>query len=309
MKNAAQYEKKIKKLLSGARKAPVDRAGECDVLTVLVRSVLEADATAAQAARAFGTLQKEFVDFNELRVSQPREIGEYLGKNYPFARRKAESLTRVLNGIFYRNNDLCTEYMAAMPKRELRRHLLELGLGVYEAACVVLMCFGGHAVPVDRDLTECLEMNGLVAPGSELLDVQGFLERVIAQKDALTAHAFFRKYVDRHAKALARKRRAEAEAAARAARKVEAEKKAKAAAEARKRAEAEKKAKKRARKKPKGAAATRKRRTRAKAAKKARKAPRKPAAKRRKTRPGGKTSTRRRPGGSRDRAAARGRKK
>ena len=259
MKNATQYAKKVRKLLKGARKAPAAGAAEQDVLAVLVRSVLEADATAAQAARAFRVLEKEFVDFNEMRVSMSREITEYLGKVHPFAHRKAETITRVLNGIFYRGNDLSTKYMCDMLKRELRRHLSELGMGAYEASCLVLKCFGGHAVPVDQSLVECLEMNGLVSPGSELSDVQGFLERIIAQKNALTAHRFFRRYFQKHAKALARKRKAEAEAAARAARKAEEEAKKKAEAEARKKAEAEagkraaarRKARKKARKKAK----------------------------------------------------------
>jgi len=237
MKNATQYEKKVKKLLKGMKKVPLEAAGPDEAVSVLVRAVLEADAAERDVSVALAATEDEFVDVNELRVCQVKELTDVLGKEFPFARRKAETLTRVLNGVFYRTSEMSVTYMADMTKRELRRHLQELGLGEYEAALVVLRCFGGHAVPVDLSLAETLEITGLVEAGSSAADVQGFLERIITQKDAWSAHLFFRGYVGRHAKALARKRRAEAAEAARIAE--EAARRAREAAEAKARAEEE----------------------------------------------------------------------
>lgn len=237
MKNATQYEKKVKKLLKGMKKVPLEAAEPDEVMNVLVRAVLEADAAAREADVALAATQEEFVDVNELRVCQVKELADVLGKAFPFARRKAETLTRVLNGVFYRTSEMSVAYMADMTKRELRRHLLELGLGEYEAGLMVLRCFGGHAVPVDRTLAETLEMTGLVESDSGVADVQGFLERIVTQKDAWSVHLFLRGYVSKHAKALAKKRKAEAEEAARIAE--EAAKRAREAAEAKARAEEE----------------------------------------------------------------------
>ena len=237
MKNATQYEKKVRKLLKGMKKVPLEAAEPDEALDVLVRAVLEADAEARDVPTALAAIEDEFVDVNELRVCQVKELTDVLGKEFPFARRKAETLTRVLNGVFYRTSEMSVVYMADMTKRDLRRHLLELGLGEYEAALMVLRCFGGHAVPVDRTLAETLEMTGLVEPGSTVADVQGFLERIVIQKDAWSAHVVFRGYVQKHAKALAKKRKAEAEEAARVA--AEAAKRAREAAEAKARAEEE----------------------------------------------------------------------
>jgi len=112
-------------------------------------------------------------------------------------------ITGALQGIFSRTYRLSLEYMAEMTKRNLRRHL-------YAEAALTLEVFGGHAIPVDQLLVDCLAMDGYVHPESDLPDVQGFLERVISQKDALAAHEFFRKYVQRREKVLLRRRQAEA---------------------------------------------------------------------------------------------------
>jgi endonuclease III len=239
-----------------AAQAPADPA---DRITLLIQSILEEDAGCQRAAHAFAAIQKEFVDFNDLRVSSPKEIAEHLGRDYPSARLKAESLTRALDAIFDKTCTMAMSYMDKLTKRDLRRHLQEIGLSPYSAACVVLLAFGGHAVPVCRDLVECLEMDGYVPPGSDLGDVQGFLERIIAQKDALAAHEFFRHYLQKHQSVLADKRRKEAQARREAERKkaaAKAEAERKAAAEAARKAEkAAAKAAAEAARKPKKAAA------------------------------------------------------
>jgi len=220
MRNARTYERKIKKLLDGMdRSMPAEAVDEKDAVEMLVDGVLQADASAAQAERALEAIREEFVDCNELRVSPTKEIVEAIGEDFPAAHRKANTLVKCLNGIFERANGLDVGYMEDMPKRELRRHLLGLGLDPFSAAYVVLFVFGGHAVPVDQTLVDCLEMDGYIYPGSDVQDVQGFLERIIPQKDGIAAHGLLRAYVARSARALAgkKKARAAAKAAAKAA--------------------------------------------------------------------------------------------
>ena len=246
MKNATAYQKKLQKFLGDMKKvkAAAPPTG-IEAVEVLVRSILEADVTDSAAEAAIQTIRQEYVDINELRVSPIIDITDRLGHDFPQPRLKAEAITGALNKTFDRTYAISIDYMKEMTKRDLRRHLLEIGLSPYAAACVVLKVFGGHAVPVDDTLVEVLKMDGCVHPDSDLQDVQGFLERVIPQKDAFSAHAFLREYVVRSAKALARKRKADAEAAAKA----EAEAKAKAEAEAALQAERAKKRAKAARKK------------------------------------------------------------
>jgi len=251
MKNATSYQKKIKKLLAGLEKSSPAPPENPDAFEVLVRSVLEANATAKLVEKGMAALAEEFVDFNELRVAPPKEIVDCLGRDYPEARRKAMEINQVLNGLFTRMNRLSLDHVAEMTKRDIRRHLGELGLCPYAAACMMLFVFEGHAIPVDENLVDCLAMDGYVDPEADCEDVQGFLERIILQKHGLAAHELFREYVVKSAKALERLHRERAEAKAKAEEEArlqaEAEAKAKAEAEAaekRKQAEAKRKARK-----------------------------------------------------------------
>ncbi len=285
MKNATKYQKKIKKFLSGLRKSVTPPPVDQDPFAVMVKAILAADAP-KQAAKAFDTLEKEYVDLNELRVSPVKEIADTLGRDFPHARRKAEEITSVMNAIFTSRNNLKLDYVEKMPKRDLRRHLHELGLTPFAAAVMMMQIFGGHAIPVDQGLVDCLEMDEYIDPGSTIEDVQAFLERIILQKQAHAAHEFFREYVAKNDKMLTKKRKAadakaEAQAVAEAA-KANAKAEAKAAAEAKK-AEAEAKAaaeakKQKARKRP-IAKSTKKATTQKKVSKKATKPVAKKAAK------------------------------
>ena len=266
MKHAGEYKLKLAKLVrKGLAKGPKDaEAAPVDPIAALVMGILEADITAKQAEKAFRALECEYVDFNELRVSPARDIVECIGEDYPDAAARATMIRTVLGGIFAQSNGMKLDYLARLPKRDLRRRLAELGLHEYASGMTMLMGLGMHAVPLDRDLAECLEMAGCVHPESTMLDVQGFVERAVPKQAAQAAHLFFRDYVRTKAKALAKRRKAAAEAQA-------AEAEAQAAAEAeqakreaeKERAEKERAEKKRAAKRK----ATRKRSARKKTAK------------------------------------------
>jgi len=201
MKNARDYEKKIKKLLSGLKKNSV-APPETDLVRLLIFSVLEADSTEKIARQGMAVLEREFVDFNELRVAPPKDIVDVLGKGFPRARRKAEMLTASLNAEFDKVYQVCLDHLKSLPKRDLRRRLREVGLDAYTTGCLLMYGFGGHAVPVDEDLADCLRMEEYVHPESDIDDIQAFLERVIAQKDGPAAHQRLREYVSKSTKAL-----------------------------------------------------------------------------------------------------------
>ena len=269
MRNATSYAKKVKKLLGKLPDASARPDEEADPIRILVRSVLEADASDKDADRAVAALEEEFLDFNELRASPSRDIVECLGEQLPRAREKGEVLVKVLNGLFRRVHKVSVEYMRDMTKRDLRRHLGELGMEAYASARLVGTVFDGHAIPVDQTLVESLEMGGYVHPESDVADVQGFLERIITHKDAQAAHEALRAYVARSAKALAKKRKAERAAAKKIA-------DAKAAAEAKKKeAEEARKAMKAKKARAVARAAKAKEAAKAKKAKKAKKAAKK----------------------------------
>lgn len=240
MKNATAYEKKVKKLLGKALTGkgqeitppPLDQAA-----AQLVEAILQADATLDQAAAAAKKLTTEFVDINELRVSPLSEIVDCIGRDFPLAQTKAEVISIALAGVYHRTCGVDISYMNDMPKRDLRRHLREIGMTPYAEAVVTMTVFGGHAVPVDDALFELLQMEDLVHPESDVEDTQAFLERIVPAKNGLEIHQFLREYVAKGLPALQKKRDAEAKQRA-----AEEEAKRKAAEAAEKKSQAEKKA-------------------------------------------------------------------
>jgi endonuclease III len=204
MKNAKTYESAMRKFLGQLPK----RRGSAltDPMEILLESILLSDATGQQAQEALDALKQEYVDLNDLRVSPPREIAEVIGEEYPRAREKALGIVAVLGNLSVASGPLSLEHLRELPKRELRRRLGELGLDSFASAAVTLRVFGGHAVPVDATLVEVLELDGLAHPGSSVEDVQGFLERVVNQKDALEVFEGLRVHVEKHGKILAKHR-------------------------------------------------------------------------------------------------------
>lgn len=212
MKNAGQYEKLVQKLLSPMPKAkPPQAAADEDLVPILIMAVLSAEAPRKLAQKALESFQSEFVDYNELRVSPAKEIGDRMGKNFPLAREKGDTLARVLNAVFDKTSSMTMEYMKDLSKKDLRRHLAEVGLSPYSVAYVMLLGFGTHAVPLDMTLLDVLKMKEVVHPNCEIEDAQGFLERAIAAKESSAAHEFFRNLVEKETKALAAWRKANPE--------------------------------------------------------------------------------------------------
>ena len=218
MKNATEYEKKIRKFISAAAK--VKPTAPEDPFQFIVEAILQADSSRKAAHQIVQAINDEFVDYNELRVAPVKDITDCMGRDFLFAREKAESIIKALNGIFDHSSSLSLAHLEKMPKRDLRKHLGELGLSPYASSLVLMVLFGGHAVAVDRSLVILLEQDGYISPGSELDDVQGFLERIVSQKDDLSVHEFFRDYVEKNLKSIAKKLKQQAvlaEAAAAAA--------------------------------------------------------------------------------------------
>jgi len=208
MKNIKTYTRKIRKLLGPLRKvslAPMPPGPE-RVLAML-RGILQADATRKQAQHVLEAFLEEYVDLNELRVSPSKDTVDCIGRDFPNVRQKIDAISTVLNNIFLRVNNISLDYLDELPKRELRRHLAELGLEPYAAAYTVLTVCGHPAIPVDWTLAGCLEIDGCVKPNSDVGGVQALLERIIAPKEVPAACEALKAYAEKQGKAYAKKLR------------------------------------------------------------------------------------------------------
>ena len=218
MKNSEHYAKKIRQLVK-EKSAGVSAPQVDDKIELIIRGILEENVDPRKVPAALSAIEKEYVDFNELRVSPVRDIIDVVGENYPEIRSKAQSIVNTLQAIFDRANNLSLDFLDNKPKREIRKILREkLGLGRYAESFVTLYGFDGHAMPVDNLLLDALKLGEYIHPSSDLDDLQGFLERITPHADAITYHQALRKYVSEMARKVSRaweKQRKEMEAAER----------------------------------------------------------------------------------------------
>ncbi len=278
MKNSAKYEKKIKKLFTREKKAPEPKSQ--DLIELMLFGILEEDTTSRKSATAMAALREEFVDFNELRAAPVKDVVECVSEGLPAGRQKAQSIVNALKAIFTQTNSLSLDYVAQKTKRELRALLRkQLGLSPYAESVLTLLGFAGHAIPVDGLLLEALKLDDLIHPESDIADLQGFLERIVLYKDAVSCHQALRSYAAEAAPCVA-KELARREKLARA--KAEAEERRK--AEAVKKAEAKKAAAEKAKKAKKGPTEPRRKAAAKKATKAKKKTARKTLAKSKSTR-------------------------
>lgn len=206
MKNAATYEKKIKKLLSGAKKPRSGGAPTGDAqFHALIEAVLQEDATPRLARQAADKLLKEFVDLNELRVCPGKDILDSIGRDYAAGREKAESLVLSLNNIFDKTCTMTMDWLAKLNKKDMHRQLIEAGLSSFAAGLLMMEVFDLPCVPVDAALVMALELNESVEPGSGVAEVQAFLDRIIPAKNAAGAHEAARALVEKHYKVISKR--------------------------------------------------------------------------------------------------------
>jgi len=202
MKNATIYAKKVKKLM-GTLPRPKSSPTRDDLVIVLVEAVLASDAARKDIHRAVATLTGEFVDLNELRVSPAKEIAAAMGRDFPRARDKAGTLVRCLNSVFDKSGRMDIAYMKDLPRKDLRRHLAEIGLSPFAAAYVMLLGLDLAAIPVDVSLVDALKMHDALGPCT-IEEAQAFLERTIPAKQQAAAHEFFRAMIEKNTKAIAK---------------------------------------------------------------------------------------------------------
>ncbi len=198
MKNEATYAKKFKTLFNRLRrKHPVDPLEPLEPVTQLVVAILQWNSTRKLALAAHDRLMERLVDNNDLRVCHPHEVVELIGQDYAQAEERAERLREVLQAIYVREHATSLDSLQDKPKKEVKTYLDSLpGMLPYVAAEVTLLCFGGHAFPVDEQLVEKLRDEEAIDPEASLPEVQSFLERQFKAGTAAEGHTVLRAWVD-----------------------------------------------------------------------------------------------------------------
>lgn len=190
MKNAAQHAKRFTALLRKLPPSPLPEFPDADdPVGVLVMSFLLADSTTEKAIAAYTKLQDVTVDYNDLRVSMPREVAAYLGARYPQGLERCQRLRAVLKSIYLREHDVTLDGLKAAGKRDVKKYIETLdGITPFVSARVLLMAFDSHAIPVDESLRERLVVEGVADDTSDAAEVSTWLSRQVKASDGVTTH-------------------------------------------------------------------------------------------------------------------------
>ncbi len=166
--------------------------------TQLIMAFLQADASHRKAEQAYDALMEHMVDNNELRVSHTREIVAVVGESYPRVHWRVERMLESLNEVYLREHDHKMKKAASLTKKEQRHYLDTLpGITPYASASVMLLCFGGHAIPVDNKLVALLAREGAIDEDLTPAQVETLLLRQFKTGDpSVDAHLLLQAWSD-----------------------------------------------------------------------------------------------------------------
>jgi endonuclease-3 len=152
---------------------------ERPVLSHLLYACCLENATYDAADKAFAAVSNGFFDWNEVRVSTVKELGEVMHM-LPDPVAAASNLKRILQGVFESTYSFELEGLTKQNLGVAQQRLKKLdGCTNFAVAYVTQAVLGGHAIPVDRGLFDCLKVLGLVAEADrESATVPG-MERAI----------------------------------------------------------------------------------------------------------------------------------
>jgi len=163
-----------------------------------IRTILGEEVTRDAVEKAIDRLRRHFADWNDLRVSRPREIREVLGASFPRAGHKARVIPRLLDQVFKQHNSMVWDFLESMGKVETRAYFEKLDeVRPFVAATIARDSAGAHAFPVDHDVARVLGRLAIVDPAAESeADMQALLERAVKSNRAFELHRLIKRLAE-----------------------------------------------------------------------------------------------------------------
>lgn len=193
---AKSFNRLFKKIAVADAPEPAPEA-PANPTEVMVLSFLMWDSTTPRAVTAFKRIRERVVDFNDLRVSMPEEIVEFMGERYPNAYERAQRLRAALRHTFKREHAVSLDRLQSLGKREVRKYLRSLdGVCPYVADRVTLLCFDAHCIPVDDRLRRALAREGVCEEAIDVNELSAWLTRQVKVNEAQRAHQALQAWVD-----------------------------------------------------------------------------------------------------------------
>ena len=211
MKNSKEYAQRLHKLFRGLKRVhhKVEKTPFDDPAEALICGIISENMRESSAQKALKEIKGAFVDWNDLRVSQAEEIVEVLGEDTASSRATAFALTTALRGIFDEHHKISLQTLKKLGKRPARQ-----GVSRFVVNYCMLTSLQAHAIPLTGGMIEYLKQNEVIDTDADAQDIEGFLTRQVAAKDAYEFYALLRRESEspklnhRKAKTRAKRKRA-----------------------------------------------------------------------------------------------------
>jgi len=158
------------------------------VLEQFVYAICREGVTRELADRAYRNLRESYYDWNEIRVSSPRELAETMDC-LPNAEGRGQRVVDFLQEVFETTFSFDLESLA---KKGLKQAAKQLGryqaASEYVVSSVVQQSLGGHAIPLDKSALRVLSRLGIIENESEtenLEALQASLEHQVPKAKGL----------------------------------------------------------------------------------------------------------------------------
>jgi len=196
MKNSKEHAQRLQRLYRELKRAhpEVERTIYDDPVEALICGIISERMSEAAAQKAFRDITKSFVDWNDLRVSRVEEVAEVLGRHGASSRATACALTAALRGIFDEHHRISLQTLKKLGKRPARQDLERIeGVSRFVINYCLLTALEAHAIPVTEQMIDYLKRNGFIDANADEEDLEGFLTRCVAAKDAYEFYALLRR--------------------------------------------------------------------------------------------------------------------
>ena len=189
-KGARTVLSKLKRMY-GAPKPPA----ETDPVEQIVLAILAYNEPLGSAQVVLEKFKSYYVDFNELRVTQPGELAGHMDAISDQILPKARRILLVLKSILNRENTFDLKFLQSKSKRELESYFAQIqGTDNYLIARIILHCCQRQAFPLDdKMLAACKEL-GLAEGEVNLEAMQTYLERQLKSADSYAFCDLLKKY-------------------------------------------------------------------------------------------------------------------
>ncbi len=196
MKDSKEYSKQIQKLYRALKRGnpSPERPRYDEPVDALVYGIVSENLTDSKTRDTMKKLSGYFVDLNDLRVALTEEIIDVLGDDNPATKNITSTTKRILASVFEKYNAVTLQTLKKLGKRPAKQVLQKIDAATpFAVDYCMLTALAGHAVPLTERMIQFLKTERLVHPRADRQEIEGFLTRQIAAKNAFEFYYLLRR--------------------------------------------------------------------------------------------------------------------